>query len=277
MPAKSKRKQQLEGAREAKSLKRDGFSEDASIDCELSTSALLDDSGVYISDDDEMYDPDVDDKSDIEAKINQFAKEWVESLNRDDTMALTMFLYSFLVFCLQFTLCNSAKLISKLLGYSDRTIREWRSIFISNEGSFPDSEQGKYQQAGVLWQNEDLNKKVREFVRKNASVKGKKNLTAAAFCSWVNEVLLANNVLEPGYPRRVSVTTALRWLHNLGFQVIKKKKGTYVDGHEREDVIEYRQKFLKKWLLMAFSIKTICHCPVLKVHSHQILKVHLMK
>ena len=100
MPAKSKRKQQLEGAREAKSLKWDGFSEDASIDCELGTSALLNDSGVYISDDDEMYDPDVDDKSDIEAKINQFAKEWVESLNRDDTMALTMFLYySFLVFC----------------------------------------------------------------------------------------------------------------------------------------------------------------------------------
>ena len=129
------------------------------LQTELSTSALLDDSGVYISDDDEMYDPDVDDKSDIEAKINQFAKEWVESLNRDDTMALTMFLYSFLVFCLQFTLCNSAKLISELLGYSDRTIREWRSIFISNEGSFPDSEQGKYQRACVLWQNEDLNKK----------------------------------------------------------------------------------------------------------------------
>ena len=181
MPAKSKRKQQLEGAREAKSLKRDGFSEDASIDGELSTSALLDDSGVYISDDDEMYDPDVDDKSDIEAKINQFAKEWVESLNRDDTMALTMFLYSFLVFRLQFTLCNSAKLISELLGYSDRTIREWRSIFISNEGSFPDSEQGKYQRAGVLWQNEDLNKKVRELFEQMLVLKGKRTLLLQHF------------------------------------------------------------------------------------------------
>lgn len=47
MPAKSKRKQQLEGAREAKSLKRDGFSEDASTDSELDTSALLD-ALVYI-------------------------------------------------------------------------------------------------------------------------------------------------------------------------------------------------------------------------------------
>ena len=82
-----------------------------------------------------------------------------------------------------------------------------------------------------------------------------KNLTAAGFCNWVNEVLLANNVLEPGYPRRVSVTTALHWLHNLGFQVIKKKKGTCVDGHEREDVIDYRQKFLKKMVDNGFLNK----------------------
>ena len=45
------------------------------LDSELGTSTLLDDSGVYISDDDEIYDPDVDYKSDMEAKINQFAKE----------------------------------------------------------------------------------------------------------------------------------------------------------------------------------------------------------
>ena len=48
---------------------------------------------MYISDDDEIYDLDADDKSDMEAKINQFVKEWAESLNRDDTMALTMFLF----------------------------------------------------------------------------------------------------------------------------------------------------------------------------------------
>jgi len=44
------------------------------------------------------YDPDINDQSDMEAKINQFAKEWAESLNTDDTMALTLLLYSFLVF-----------------------------------------------------------------------------------------------------------------------------------------------------------------------------------
>ena len=56
-------------------MKRDDFSEDASTDCKLATSALLNYSSVYISDDDDMYDHNVDDNSDMEAKINQFAKE----------------------------------------------------------------------------------------------------------------------------------------------------------------------------------------------------------
>ena len=87
-------------------------------------------------------------------------------------------------------------------------------------------------------------------------MKGKKNLTAAAFCHWINEVLLLNSVLEPGYPRKVSLSTALRWLHNLGFQVIKKKKGTYVDGHERADVVDYRKKFLRKIIANGFLNKS---------------------
>ena len=130
MPTKSKRKQQWDNARKEKILKKDNYSQDVSTDSELNTSALLDDSGVYLSDEDEIYDPAVDDKSDLEAKIHQLAQEWVESLNRDDTMALSMLLHSLMVFRLQFSLCDSAKMIGEVLGFSDRTIREWRNIFI---------------------------------------------------------------------------------------------------------------------------------------------------
>jgi hypothetical protein len=72
----------------------------------------------------------------------------------------------------------------------------------------------------------------------------------------VNEVLLTNQVLEPGYPRKISVSTACRWLHNLGFEVIRKKKGTYVDGHERNDVVEYRKKYLRKMCAIGFLNKS---------------------
>ena len=117
---------------------------------------------------------------------------------------------------------------------------------------FPESQQGCYQRSGVLWQNEELNESVCKFVRENGCVRGKKNLTCATFCKWVNDSLLVNNVLEPGYPRRNFLATARRWLHNLGFRVIKKQKGTYVDGHERSDVVEYRKKYLRKMIAVGF-------------------------
>ena len=35
--------------------------------------------------------------------------------------------------------------------------------------------------------------------------------------------------------------TALRWLLKLGWVKTTHKKGVYMDGHEREDVVDYRQ------------------------------------
>ena len=138
-------------AREAKKPKQDDFSLQTSSEPELDSSALLDESGAYDSEEDDLYDPSLDDKCDMEAKIHYYAQEWIESLSKDDVVSLSIVLHSLLVFRLHFSLSDSAKLISELLGFSDRSIREWRSIFINNEGSFPDSDQGRYQRSGVLW------------------------------------------------------------------------------------------------------------------------------
>ena len=97
-----------------------------------------------------------------------------------------------------------------------------------------------------------LNKKAARYIREHASVKGKANLTAASFCQWVNCDLLPNETLEPGLPRKVSVETARLWMHELGFEVLVAKKGTYVDGHERDDVVEYRNKFLQRMIGLGF-------------------------
>ena len=40
----------------------------------------------------------------------------------------------------------------------------------------------------------------------------------------------------------LSKTATYKWLNRLGFYATKEKKGVYIDGHEREDVIEYRQE-----------------------------------
>lgn len=38
----------------------------------------------------------------------------------------------------------------------------------------------------------------------------------------------------------VSLSTAKVWLNKLGYRFAKKHRGQYVDGHEREDVVQYR-------------------------------------
>ncbi|KAG2157051.1 hypothetical protein DEU56DRAFT_750251 [Suillus clintonianus] len=39
----------------------------------------------------------------------------------------------------------------------------------------------------------------------------------------------------------ISLSTARCWLHREGFQYMSHKKGLYFDGHDRPDIVEYRQ------------------------------------
>ena len=83
-----------------------------------------------------------------------------------------------------------------------------------------------------------------EWVHNNAYVKGKPNMTAEDFCSWVNLNFLPQ-VLEnhASAPSKITARTARRWLHKLGFEKVSSKKGIYIDGHERADVVEYRKVY----------------------------------
>lgn len=47
--------------------------------------------------------------------------------------------------------------------------------------------------------------------------------------------------------KKISIRTAQRWLHRMGWRYGRKRNGMYVDGHEREDVVEYREEFIKRW------------------------------
>ena len=41
-------------------------------------------------------------------------------------------------------------------------------------------------------------------------------------------------------------------MHQLGFEVVSKKKSTFVDGHERDDVVEYCIRFLRRMVSLGF-------------------------
>jgi hypothetical protein len=51
----------------------------------------------------------------------------------------------------------------------------------------------------------------------------------------------------PGGRTKISLRTGQRWLKKLDWRYGKKKKGMYIDGHEREDVIKYREEFTQRW------------------------------
>ena len=45
--------------------------------------------------------------------------------------------------------------------------------------------------------------------------------------------------------------TARKWMIELGFSVVRNE-GTYVDGHEHEDVVDYRKTFLRRMVSLGF-------------------------
>ncbi|KAH9924420.1 uncharacterized protein B0H18DRAFT_1119954 [Fomitopsis serialis] len=51
-----------------------------------------------------------------------------------------------------------------------------------------------------------------------------------------------------GTKKTISLATAQRWMKRLGYRWMLTPRGQYVDGHERDDVVAYRQgKFLPRW------------------------------
>ena len=59
----------------------------------------------------------------------------------------------------------------------------------------------------------------------------------------VNNHILPSLGLDSG-GQKISEDTARRWLAKLGYELKEVKKGIYVDGHEREDVVAYHKEFL---------------------------------
>ena len=60
-------------------------------------------------------------------------------------------------------------------------------------------------------------------------------------CRYVNQFLFPSLGIES----EISESTAVRWLKKLGFKLRKVSKGIYVDGHEREDVVQARHDFIE--------------------------------
>ena len=174
--------------------------------------------------------------------MEEFCDTWIKSLDCNQRVALGLFILFQLILLFNFTILKAAEYTAIIVQRSKRTIRKWRKQFFAH-GELQQSTQGKHERSGVLWANEELNVEAARFVSAQANAKGQPNMRMSDFCAWVNTNLLPNTTLEPGFPRRIGWETARKWLHGPGFDFICPKKGSFVDGHEREDVVEHRKKF----------------------------------
>jgi hypothetical protein len=113
--------------------------------------------------------------------------------------------------------------------------KEWRM-----HGKITLSHRGKHPKTKSLL-TEDLSFQLKEWL----CAHHKFDVTPYLLQKHVNEVIL------PGMSHSkkgefISEKTATRWLKALGWVWSEVKKGIYVDGHERADVVAYRQGFLQK-------------------------------
>ena len=262
MERRSKRQRQLcisvENAKKARKQQKIA-TEPASSSSETLTTDLIQEmetrntaSSETTDEDDPTFDPVQELIDNPELKLEQFLEDWLISLDREDKISLGLFLtYNLERVIPKMTSSLAAEYAATMMDKSERTIRNWHSDF-AEHGEIPENKQGRYQRDGIIWSSEDLNKSAAKYIRENCNIKGQPNLTCGGFCSWVNEDLLPNSCLAPGFPRKTSIETARQWMHHLGFEVLSAKKGAYFDGHEPDDVIEARHEFIKKMIEVGY-------------------------
>ena len=139
------------------------------------------------------------------------------------------------------------------------TLRKWEADYRVKQ-KLPISQQGRAEKRFLLHE-EDLMQECIEFVKEHSNLKGVANMTAADFQKFVNASIMpklaasASAEYNPFKGLRVSKAagedgltryeigerTAVVWLKKLGFSFRGNTKGVYYDGHDRQDVLDYRK------------------------------------
>ena len=171
--------------------------------------------------------------------------DWVVSLPLYDQKMLAVMLMETLQKRMKIGSTQAALEAAWITGFNEKTVQTYRKEFFERGGKFRDEARGKYKRF-CLFNEESLWLDASMWIRENAVKKGAPNLVARDFCQWVNNDLLPSSNLPPNLLRSITVMTATRWLHRLGFRPTSHKKGPYVDGHERDDVVTYQKKFLSE-------------------------------
>jgi hypothetical protein len=113
-----------------------------------------------------------------------------------------------------------------------RNLRKWTHAFIADREELPENPYGQWSVS--LIDDEDLAQEI--------------HLHLQGLGKYIKSLDIVHFLDTPEMLERlkrektVSLTTAQRWLERNGFRWTKDPKGQFVDGHERDDVVRYRQE-----------------------------------
>ena len=138
--------------------------------------------------------------------------DWLHhhTLEKEDAQMMAMMVYDNYINRFGLLQTKIAEEVALLFNINEKTIRRWRADWVANKGFFSESTQGKYKRYSVV-EDEEYRDLALKWIRENVSKKGKPNLTAAAFCAWLNnELLPLVRQHHPSSQSEVSVPTATR-------------------------------------------------------------------
>lgn len=124
--------------------------------------------------------------------------------------------------------------------YFARQIREHERYLLRHQ-RLPPSKSGARHGQFTLLDNEGVVHAVRRYLAAQALG----SITPHQLCRHVNEVIIPALDMT-GKNSTITERTAITWLKKLGYICKDVKKGLYIDGHERPDVVHAREKFLQE-------------------------------
>ena len=113
-----------------------------------------------------------------------------------------------------------------------RKIRRWCQLFILDSVTLPRNVYGAWN-TSVLHSDEDLQQELIAHLQGQGQY-----FSAKTLVRFLNSPAILERMRRE---RQFSERTARRWLQLLGYRWKAEAKGMYSDGHERDDVVQYRQ------------------------------------
>lgn len=132
--------------------------------------------------------------------------------------------------------------------YRATVIREWGEDYMATR-KLPEHRQGKHIKTATVITDENVQRLLREYLRSLPNPERNPTHFQEALSGFILDSI-------PSAKSTVSVETARRWMHYLGFSPARTSKDYYTDDHNRDDVVRYRNEiFLPQ--MMAYAERMV--------------------